>query len=158
MSLRIGPTTVIGPASQEITHADSNGVSHGRVSGSLNAVRVTGINMKSLGDSTALAFAGDTGKRIKPIRITLHIAGTNGVVAGDGTVDIGTTPAGTDVMSGMPVVVTDAAPFGKRGLAGVGALPPMPADTTVWYITVAAVDTGAATVCLVDLEVQYEQF
>lgn len=158
MSLRIGPTTVIGPASQEITHPTDSGASHSRVANQLSAVRVTGLDLKTPGASVVLPFVGTAGMRIKPVRLTVHIASTNGVVAGDGNMNIGLTPGGSEVRSGYSIGVTDAKKWDSGSFTGGGVMPPMPADTTVWYFTLAGADTGAATICLADIEVQYDQF
>lgn len=158
MSIRLGPTTIVGPNSPVVTHPTDSGASHSKVANQMNAVRVTGLNIKALGSSVALSFAGEAGRFLKPIRGTVHVSSTNGAVVGDGSMNVGITPAGSEVFAAIPIAVTDAKKWGARQYVGLGAVPQMPADTTVWYFTVVGADTGAATICLVDLEVQYEQF
>lgn len=140
----------------ETTHRSSVGVNHADVvantAGSdvyndFHIVSVcSALDMKVDESEKSDALSGSAAKHFVPTHVILTVAGTSGALNSDGTVNVGSTPGGTEIFSGIATT----------GLTAVGACRfyPITAQThTIFgnatlYCNVETPETGAGTLTL----------
>ena len=140
----------------EIGHRTSVGTQHADVVTNTAGANVfndfhlvsvcTALDMKADESEKSATLSGSASKHFVPTHVILTVAGTAGALNSNGTVNIGTTPGGTEIFAGL--VTTGLTAIGACRVNFNAAQTHTVLGNALLYANVEAAETGAGTLVL----------